>query len=88
VRVTAGRLSATLVTGGTAIWLLHSAFWTYLLILGLPIWRHVDLLPIVDSAPDYRTISEAPSPDAEEERAVARLLEARGAADAHPEEQL
>jgi hypothetical protein len=87
VRVTAGRLSATLLTGGTAIWLLHSAFWTYLLVLGLPIWRHVDLLPIVDSAPDHRATEEAAAPDAEEERAVAQLLEARPAADAHTEER-
>ena len=43
VRVTPERLSATVLTGGTTLWLLHSGFWTYLLILGLPLWRHVDL---------------------------------------------
>ena len=50
VQVTPERLSATVLTGGTTLWLLQSGFWTYLLILGLPLWRHVDLLPIVDSA--------------------------------------
>jgi hypothetical protein len=77
VRVTPGRLSASVLTGGTAIWLLQSGFWTSLLILGLPIWRHVDLLPIVDAASDDESARGAAPPDAGEERAVARVLEAQ-----------
>lgn len=76
-RVSAGRLSATLVTGSTAVFLLHSSLWTYLLILGLPLWQHVDLLPIVDKATgDEGATGDAL--DADEERAVTRVLDAQG----------
>jgi hypothetical protein len=75
--VSAGRLSATLVTGGTAVFLLQSSLWTYLLILGLPLWQHVDLLPIVDAASDDEGATEDPGPDAEEERAITHVLDAR-----------
>jgi hypothetical protein len=74
--VSVGRLSATLVTGSTAVFLLHSSLWTYLLILGLPLWQHVDLLPIVDRADDDEDPTAAP--DADEERAVSRVLATRG----------
>jgi hypothetical protein len=75
-RVSAGRLSATLVTGGTAMFLLHSSLWAYLLVLGLPLWQHVDLLPIVDRADDDEDPTAAP--DADEEQAVTRVLATRG----------
>lgn len=78
VQVTPGRLSATVLTSGTAIWLLQSGFWTSLLILGLPIWRHVDLLPIVDAASDGEGATDTAVPDGDEERAVAHVLQARG----------
>jgi hypothetical protein len=78
VRVTPGRLSATVLTSGTAIWLLQSGVWTSLLILGLPIWRHVDLLPIVDAASDDEGATDAAVPDADEERAVAHVLQVQG----------
>jgi hypothetical protein len=78
VRITPGRLSATVLTSGTAIWLLQSGFWTSLLILGLPIWRHVDLLPIVDAASDDQSATNLAAQDADEERAVARVLQAQG----------
>jgi hypothetical protein len=81
VHVTPERLSATVLTGGTTLWLLHSGFWTYLLILGLPLWRHVDLLPIVDSASnedEHPTDAAAAAAGADEERAVARVLQAQG----------
>lgn len=75
VRVTPERLSATVLTGGTTLWLLHSGFWTYLLILGLPLWRHVDLLPIVDpTARDDERPAEVAAAEVDEERAVARVL--------------
>jgi hypothetical protein len=77
VRATPERLSATVLTGGTTLWLLQSGFWTYLLILGLPLWRHVDLLPIVDSA-DGPAARSRDAADADEERAVARVLQGRG----------
>jgi hypothetical protein len=77
VRVTPERLSATVLTGGTTLWLLQSGFWTYLLILGLPLWRHVDLLPIVDSAGGPVAGSRDPA-GADDERAVARVLMGRG----------
>jgi hypothetical protein len=77
VRVTPGRLSATVLTSGTAIWLLQSGFWASLLILGLPIWRHVDLLPIVDAATDDEGATDAAVLDGDEER-VAHVLQAQG----------
>jgi hypothetical protein len=77
-RISTGRLSATLVTGGTAMFLLHSSLWTYLLILGLPFWQHVDLLPIVDAATDGEGATGDTAPDADEERAVTRVLDAGG----------
>jgi len=85
VRVTPERLSATVLTGGTTLWLLHSGFWTYLLILGLPLWRHVDLLPIVDptargSERASKLASAAELAGAEEERAVPRVLRGLGRA--------
>lgn len=77
VRATPERLSATVLTSGTTLWLLHSGFWTYLLLLGLPLWRHVDLLPIVDSA-GGSAAGASDAADADEERAVARVLQGRG----------
>lgn len=79
-RVTPERLSAAALTGSTTLWFLQSGFWTYLLILGLPLWRHVDLLPIVDSASaDDERPTDAAAAGAEEERAVARVLQAQDA---------
>ena len=77
-RVSPGRLSATLVGGGTAMFLLQSSLWTYLLILGLPLWQHVDLLPIVDRAADDDGATGDAPPDADAERAVTRVLDPRG----------
>ena len=77
-RVSAGRLSATLVTGGTAVFLLQSSLWTYLLILGLPLWQHVDLLPIVDTAAGDDAASDDSTSDADDERAVTHVLDPQG----------
>ena len=74
--VSAGRLSATLVTSGSAMFLLQSSLWTYLLILGLPLWQHVDLLPIVDKATDDEAATGDAAPDADE-RAVTHVLDAQ-----------
>lgn len=65
--------SATVVTGGLLIWLIQSSLWTSLLVLGVPIWRHVDLLPIVDrlAADAGQRPSDSESP---EEAAVEDLL--------------
>jgi len=66
------------LTSGVAIWFLQSSFWTYLLILGLPLWRHVDLLPIVDKASDEAAHpTDAAGAGADEERAIARVLQAQ-----------
>jgi hypothetical protein len=46
----AQRLSTALMSGGV-LWFLQSSFWASLLLLGLPLWRHVDLLAIVARAP-------------------------------------
>jgi hypothetical protein len=74
-----GRVSAAVLTGGALFWLLQSSIWTSLLILGLPLWRHVDLLPIVDRAPEEAKapVAAPPKRDAAEEQAVAAVLDAR-----------
>jgi hypothetical protein len=80
VHVTPERLTAVVITGGTALFLVQSSFWTYLLVLGLPLWRHVDLLPIVDTEMDDDSPGALPSheekeeEEGEEERAVADVL--------------
>jgi hypothetical protein len=77
--ISAGRLSATLVTGGTAVFLLQSGLWTYLLLLGLPLWKHVDLLPIVDAAAHEADALADTAPDADEDAAVTDVLDAHSA---------
>ena len=77
-RVTAGRLSATLVTSGTAVFLLQSTLWTYLLILGLPLWQHVDLLPIVDAAASDESATGPSARDTDDEQAVTNVLDPQG----------
>jgi hypothetical protein len=77
LETTAGRVSAAVLTGGAVIWLAQSTLWTSLLILGLPLWRHVDLLPIVDRAADEAPATPAPKRDASEEQAVAAVLDAQ-----------
>jgi hypothetical protein len=72
----AGRVGAAVLTGGAVIWLLQSSLWTSLLILGLPLWRHVDLLPIVDRAADA-PVTRSPKREATEEQAVADMLDAK-----------
>jgi hypothetical protein len=69
------RVGAALLTGGAMIWVLQSSFWTSLLVLGLPLWRHVDLLPIVASAPDNEAETAEAAPSTPEEVAVARVLD-------------
>jgi hypothetical protein len=70
-------LSATLVTGGTAVFLLQSGLWTYLLLLGLPLWKHVDLLPIVDAAAHETDAAVDGADEAGEDSAVTDVLDAR-----------
>jgi hypothetical protein len=69
------RASATVVTGGVVIWLIHSSLWTSLLVLGVPIWRHVDLLPVVDGRRSPDATPEGGARDLDEESAVAHLLD-------------
>lgn len=69
------RVGAALVTGGAMIWALQSGLLTSVLLLGVPLWRHVDLLPIVASSHAADAASE-PQPSQEDEAAVADVLEA------------
>jgi len=68
------------------MFLLHSSLWTYLLILGLPLWQHVDLLPIVDRAADDDGATGGPAPDSDVERAVNRVLDTRDSQGGNREE--
>ena len=71
------RASATAVTGGVLIWLLQSSVLASLLLLGVPIWRHVDLLPVVDQADPERLEAAAGEPaDGQEDGALAQVLDA------------
>jgi len=74
--IDAQRLSATVLTSGVVIWLLHSSFWGSLLILGLPLWRHVDLLPIVERTGDAATATLTGASDLREEMALNAVLDA------------
>ena len=73
------RASATVVTGGVLIWLLHSGLWASLLVLGVPIWRHVDLLAIVAQSGDA---SAEAVRDTSDDKALAQVLDASRAATA------
>lgn len=66
------RVGGALVTGGAMIWALHSGLLTSVLLLGVPLWRHVDLLPIV--ACNYEDTTRKAGPN-QEEAAVAQVLE-------------
>jgi hypothetical protein len=46
-----------------------------LLILGLPLWQHVDLLPIVDTAASDESATGSSAPDADDEQAVTNVLD-------------
>lgn len=74
LHITPARLTATVITGGAMMLLLHSGLWTSLLILGLPLWRHVDLLPIVDGATAADPIGAAGARAAQAEAELAPVL--------------
>ena len=67
------RLSTAIATGGV-LWFLQSSFWASLLLLGLPIWRHVDLLAIAARAPYDKAGPQARLNPSEDE-SVARVLD-------------
>ncbi len=73
-----GRLTATVVTGGSVMILLHSGLWTSLLILGLPLWRHVDLLPICERGADEPGRHATAGTAAQADGAVADVLQTQG----------
>ena len=59
------------------IWFLQSSLWAALLVLGVPIWRHVDLLPVVDQvAADAPDTASADPAEAQEDGALAHVLDA------------
>ena len=68
------RASATVVTGGVVMWLLHSSLWASLLVLGVPIWRHVDLLPVVSHATDAESAPARDAGETREDAAVDHVL--------------
>jgi hypothetical protein len=71
------RAGATVVTGGALIWLVHSGVWATLLLLGVPLWRHVDLLPIVSQSPDQQQARAGGAAESKEDSAVVRVIDAR-----------
>ena len=71
------RVGAALLTGGGLIWLLQSSYLTYLLIFGLPLWRDVDLLPIVAGEADSEAWADVAAVSTAEELAVTRVLDGR-----------
>jgi hypothetical protein len=68
------RVGATLIASGSIIWVLRWSFWGYLLILGLPLWRDVDLLPIVMRDVEDAHVAHT-TPSTEAERAVTNVLD-------------
>ncbi len=68
----AERVSAALVSGGV-LWFLQSSFWGSLLLLGLPLWRHVDLLAIVARV-ERASPTDAGALPTREDAAVASVL--------------
>ena len=70
------RAGATVVTSGVMIWLLHSSLLASLLVLGVPIWRHVDLLAVVSNPEE---VAQAAAADPEDPT-LTRVLEAGSAA--------
>jgi len=70
------RVGAALLMSGSVVWVLRSSFWAYLLIFGLPLWRDVDLLPIVARADGEGSVADDMPPDTAVERAVAGVLDA------------
>ncbi len=81
-------LASSVLVAGALLWLVRSSGWTSLLVMGLPIWRHVDLLAIVereeeDEPPPARIPNASHGDQAElEEQAAAMVLDER-AADIH-----
>jgi len=79
VRLTGGsvvRVGAALLTSGSVVWVLRSTFWAYLLVFGLPLWRDVDLLPIVARADGEGSATDEMLPTPAAEHAVADVLDA------------
>ncbi|MGF2075434.1 hypothetical protein, partial [Enterococcus casseliflavus] len=68
------RAGATVVTGGALIWLVHSSVWATLLLLGVPLWRHVDVLPIVTQSSDQQQARAGGASESKEDSAVARVI--------------
>ncbi|MFM9888154.1 MAG: hypothetical protein ACKVQT_34450 [Burkholderiales bacterium] len=77
------RLATSVLVAGALLWLVRSSGWTSLLVMGMPIWRHVDLLAIVereeeDGPARARIPKAAPGGEAElEEQAAATVLDER-----------
>jgi len=74
LEMSAERLTAAVITGGCVMILLHSGLWTSLLALGLPFWRHVDLLPICEHGPDTSDTCNAACAMTRAEAAVADVF--------------
>jgi hypothetical protein len=70
------RVGAALLTSGGVVWALRSTFWAYLLVFGLPLWRDVDLLPIVVRGEGEGGVVDDTRPSTAAERAVTDVLHA------------
>jgi hypothetical protein len=51
--------------------------WATLLLLGVPLWRHVDLLPIVSQSPAQQQACAGGAVESKEDSAVVRVIDAR-----------
>jgi hypothetical protein len=69
----AERIAVAAITVGGLIWALRTEFWAALLIFGLPLWRHVDLVPILAQEADQEAMPKHPV--SAEEREVAQVLD-------------
>ena len=56
-------VGVALTSGGMLLWFLRSGFWASLFVMGLPVWRDLDLLPILDRASDDNAYATRDAPD-------------------------
>ncbi|MFN0316072.1 MAG: hypothetical protein ACKVQA_13675, partial [Burkholderiales bacterium] len=61
LKVEPAGVGLAITSGGALFWILRSGLWASLLVMGLPVWRDLDLLPVVARGRDDSAVSnEAP----------------------------